>query len=156
MSGFYMVWRDDEDEAECARKYEAYDVHDAAQDAAAWDHSNRDGWEWSWPIVYKVRDVATDQLWAIEVDRETVPEFHAGREAPYPMPPAVHVLYSQRTMCEDIRLRSVPGSWPEGQTWISIDDAATKPEQLEKVTCAGCAKRTKWHIEARAAIGLPK
>lgn len=53
-------------------------LDDVAVDAAEDYHSNHDGWESSWPLditLYETKDgpaIAT-----FEVERETVPEFHA-------------------------------------------------------------------------------
>lgn len=42
-------------------------------------HNQRDGWEWSWPIEFLVRDEETKKVLLFDVERETVPEFWCGR-----------------------------------------------------------------------------
>lgn len=49
---------------------------EAAERYADWFHGNRDGWESSWPLTFRVRsEDGTEQ--DFEVDREMVPEFSA-------------------------------------------------------------------------------
>ena len=53
-----------------------FDAGDAAEAYADYVHSNRDGWESSWPLTFRVRcpdGSASD----FEVEREHVPEFSA-------------------------------------------------------------------------------
>jgi hypothetical protein len=57
----------------------AMDADDAARLYADYCHSNRDGWEWSWPADFMVRDVEANAVHQFSVERETVPEFHAAR-----------------------------------------------------------------------------
>lgn len=50
---------------------------DAAKQYAAHCHANRDGWEWTWPIDVVVHDGV--HYFLVNVERETVPEFWAGK-----------------------------------------------------------------------------
>ncbi|HEY4266791.1 MAG TPA: hypothetical protein VGM94_01235 [Galbitalea sp.] len=66
----------------------ATDARDAAQMCADHFHSNRDGWESSWPLEFRVRlpDGTTEDY---IVEREMVPEFTASRIKGRPsVPPA--------------------------------------------------------------------
>ena len=56
--------------------FDALDAKKAAEHYAGFCHSQRDGWEASWPLTFRVRlpDGTTEDY---EVDRETVPEFTA-------------------------------------------------------------------------------
>jgi hypothetical protein len=60
-----------------------YDAEDAAEAYAEYAHDNRDGYESSWPLVFRVRclDGATCDF---EVDRDYAPQFSA---APVKAPP---------------------------------------------------------------------
>jgi hypothetical protein len=53
------------------------DATEAAEEFAAYCHTRRDGWEWSWPVEFVVHD--GESFWLVSVERETVPEFNAGR-----------------------------------------------------------------------------
>jgi hypothetical protein len=78
----YKAWRHECDEKEAdARQYGALDVAAAAKLWAAYAHSHYNGWEWSWPIVVRVRD-PDGKLWDVEVERETVPDFIPGKPRP--------------------------------------------------------------------------
>lgn len=55
------------------------DVEKAAELYAAYFHSQRDGWESTWPIEFVVHDPIANTYVVIEVERETVPEFHASK-----------------------------------------------------------------------------
>lgn len=74
----YRIWRDGHDEHDADQRTAA-SPQDATTAQAEHDHAARDGWEWSWPVTYLVEDVATGQRWRIEIDREVVPHFSAGR-----------------------------------------------------------------------------
>lgn len=74
----YLIWRDGGDENHPNRQT-AVCPRDAAVCQAEHDHAARDGWEWSWPVAYVVEDIATGNRWRVEVDREVVPHFSAGR-----------------------------------------------------------------------------
>lgn len=80
----YRVWRPDHDETEwdAANRgwhYDAFDERSAAEHHAMFCHNTRDGWEWSWPVVFRVKDLATGKEYDIEVERHTVPAFEAGK-----------------------------------------------------------------------------
>lgn len=84
----YKVWCGDEGEHDGSAKTFSHrsdlppwstDARDAATMYAEHCHSERGGWEWSWPCDFFVRDMETGTVQRFEVERETVPEFHAGR-----------------------------------------------------------------------------
>ena len=52
------------------------DAGDAAKAYADYVHSNRDGWESTWPLAFRVR-CPDGSMADFEVDREYVPEFSA-------------------------------------------------------------------------------
>ncbi len=54
----------------------ALDAENAAEGAAVHYHSHRDAWKSLWPLVFRVRS-PDGTLTDFEVDRESVPEFHA-------------------------------------------------------------------------------
>lgn len=59
-------------------RYEgAFGAGIAAEIHAQHYHSQRDGWEASWPIVFRVREVASGKLFDVEVERESIPHFYA-------------------------------------------------------------------------------
>lgn len=74
----YVVWRNDEDVLD-GKTYVADEPRNAAKQAAAYDHAYRGGWEWRWPIDYVVRDPSTGKKYLVEVERESIPEFVAGK-----------------------------------------------------------------------------
>jgi len=45
-----------------------------AKQAADWCHARRDGWEWSWPVIFIVVDENGSEH-RFEIDREMAPEF---------------------------------------------------------------------------------
>ena len=150
----YAVWRPDCVTEKYARYYDASEAAEAAQFAAERDHA-QDGWEWSWPVVYHVRLCESDQIYAVSVDREMVPEFVAGKALPLLMPAAVHVLWGVRALCEDIRLSGVPADWPDEQTWISLADLndGRSEKAMFNVTCEKCARRAPGLLVGLQQIG---
>jgi hypothetical protein len=78
----FKIWRPDAGETvEDAREYVEDDARLVAKAAAEYDHANRDGWEWEWPVTYHVQD-SSGRTVSVEVNRETVPEFWAERAKP--------------------------------------------------------------------------
>lgn len=80
----YRVWRPLHDETEETggqrgkpAEYGAIDERSAALYHANVCHAHRDGWEWSWPVTFRVKNMATGKVWDIEVERHSVPEFVA-------------------------------------------------------------------------------
>lgn len=81
-----LSWDDDEDFGKTyadkptadALSDWALDASNAAEMYAGDCHGNRDCWDSSWPLKFRVRlpDGTTEDF---EVDREMVPEFHARR-----------------------------------------------------------------------------
>lgn len=53
-----------------------HDAGDAAEAYADYAHGNRDGWESSWPLTFRVR-CPDGSIQDFEVNREFVPEFSA-------------------------------------------------------------------------------
>jgi len=56
------------------------DVREAAERYADYFHSHRDGWECTWPVEFVVHDGVG--YFIVEVEREMVPDFHAGKPTP--------------------------------------------------------------------------
>jgi hypothetical protein len=134
--------KDNESSAD-AREYGALSKEDAARLHASYFFRHRDGWECKWPLVFMVHDPADDTWYAIQVELEQEPVFVVGKPQPMVMDAAVHVLWGTMAMCDDIRLSGVPGDWPKGQQWISLQDVQTAaPERgLDQITCEKCKKR---------------
>ncbi len=79
----FAVWRalHDETEQDADERdwiYDALDERSAAEYHAGICHRQH-GWEWSWPVTFRVKNMATGKMFDIEVDRHLVPEFEAGR-----------------------------------------------------------------------------
>ena len=129
------------------------DASDAARAYADYVHFQRDGWESTWPLMFRVRCL-DGSVADFEVDREYVPEF---RVAPIKvlMPSATHVLWSGRVLCEDLRLRGVPGGWPEGQRWISLKDVADGTHAPDD-RCEACWARAPGRALALRQIGADR
>ena len=69
------------------------DAADAAEAYAEHAHDHRDGWDSSWPLVFRVR--CPDGTMAdFEVDREYVPQFSAAALEPEEAEPEVEVQES--------------------------------------------------------------
>lgn len=80
----YKTWRHEVGETEDdAREWVAIDVRRAAQCWAAFAHRHLSGFEYTWPIVVRVRD-PQGKLWDVMVDRVMVPEFEADKPQPVP------------------------------------------------------------------------
>jgi hypothetical protein len=126
----FSVWPLDGGEA-AARAYRAANAKQAAEKRARDDY----GGDPSWKQAYCVRDGATGRLWQIVVGVVEQPSFVAATAQEIPMPPATHVMWGGRVLCEDLRLRGVPRDWPAGQRWISLkevaDGAAAPPDRCE-------------------------
>lgn len=60
-------------------------ARDAARVYADWFHGNRDGWECTWPLEFVVHD--GERYFVVEVEREMVPEFLAGKPQPLEVTP---------------------------------------------------------------------
>ncbi len=71
------------------------------------------------------------------------------------LPVANHVLWGGRALCDAGHLRGVPGSWPSGQTWISLADISTK-EVNDLVTCRTCRLAAPGRINGLKLIGAMK
>lgn len=83
----YRVWRVPEKDydqneqlaADNGWDYGALDEKCAAEYHASIFHSKYDGWEATWPVTFRVKNLATGKMFDIEVERHTVPEFEAGK-----------------------------------------------------------------------------
>jgi hypothetical protein len=74
----YRVWRPDYGETEqTAANFGCLDERAAATYFAGVCHRHRDGWEWTWPQTFRVKNLATGKTFDIEVERHLVPEFEA-------------------------------------------------------------------------------
>lgn len=120
---------------------------DAAEAYADYAHDNRDGQDASWPLVFRVRgpDGATQDF---EVHRDFVAEFSASPVKP----PATHVLWGGRALCEDSRLRVVPRDWPAGERWISLADVADGAAEPSD-RCEACWAKAPALVEGIRQIG---
>lgn len=116
----FMVWPMDSSETGSARLYSAATARQAAERRAKDDY----GGDPAWKERYLVRDGVTGQIWDVIVGVVQEPSFVAVTALRVPMRAATHVLWGGRVLCEDLRLRSVPRDWPEGQRWISLKDVA--------------------------------
>lgn len=130
-----------------------HSASDAAEAYADYAHDHRDGYECTWPLQFRVRG-PEGSVQDFDVDRESVPVFTAH---PARMPPALHVLWGGNVLCEHARLREVPGCWPKGQNWISLQDVAngsTVPS--EQPRCEECWKRAPGLITGLRQIGADR
>lgn len=126
---------------------------DAAKAYADYAHRRRDGYECTWPLLFRVQE-PDGSFQDFEVDREYVPEFTAH---PADMSPALHVLWSGRALCQHGRLRGVPGSWPQGHRWISLKDVADGvPIPPDQSRCQACFARAPGVIEGLRQIGADR
>jgi len=51
-----------------------------AEDAAEYEFSNRDGWEATWPLTFRLWDMDGKKLGVFEVEQEAVPSFNTSRK----------------------------------------------------------------------------
>lgn len=119
----------------------------AAEAYADYVHGNRDGYEATWPLAFRVRcsDGSTADF---EVAREYVAEFRA---SPIKVS-ATHVLWGGRALCDDRRLRGVPRDWPAGQRWISLKDVADGTDAPPD-PCETCWAKAPGFVEGIRQIG---
>jgi hypothetical protein len=147
--GRFAVWPRSGSDAD-ARLYRAVTAKQAAERRARDDYEEAAAEDW--PTTYDVRDEVTGQVWSVLVGVVAQPSFVALDAHEIQMPPAAHVLWAGRVLCEDKRLRGVPGDWPEGQTWISLSDvadgAATPADR-----CAACWAKAPGLVVAIREIG---
>lgn len=93
----------------------------------------------SWPIDYRVLG-ADGRLWSVRVDRVTQPSYVAVAAAELPLPPATHVLWHGKVVCDDVRLNHVaPSRWPKGHRWMSL--AEFVEGKMPDDRCEACWKR---------------
>jgi hypothetical protein len=106
----------------------------------------------TWPTTYCARDGLTGNVWVVDVTIAMEPSFIAFDARVVPMPPATHVLWGGRALCEDKRLRGVPRDWPVGHRWISLKDVAdgvaAPPDR-----CAACWTKAPGLVEGLRQIG---
>ena len=144
----FAVWRQDGSDT-AVRIVQAQSARQAAEQRAREDHQDP---IWQSPTTYRVRDGATGQIWDVSVGVVQEPSFVALDAHEIEMPPATHVLWGGRVLCEDLRLRLVPRDWPEGQRWISLKDVAGDVEQPPDY-CATCRSKASGLIEGLRQIG---
>lgn len=68
---------DETDATEFGSRWGKDSLRWVAQDAAEEHHSEHDGWEHNWPLLFVILDENGDELGRFNVERETRPEFHA-------------------------------------------------------------------------------
>jgi len=151
--GSFTVWRKEDSDAE-ARVVRAWSAKHAAEKQA------REDWLGGlapWPISYCVRDGASGTIWVVDVALVTQPTFVALDAREVEMPAATHVLWGGRALCEDLRLRTVPGDWPAGQRWISLKDVADVAELQARHAlpdrCAACWVKAPTLVEGLRQVG---
>lgn len=151
----FAVWVDGEPE-ESARVFLEACAADAAISRARLDYKNRGDCDRGFPVAYRARNKLTGELFMVEVDFVMRPHFTTVVDA-IPMPPAVHVLWGDRAVCEDPRLRGEPGgwSWPEGQTWITLHALAQGDGEAVPAgdRCHTCWKKAPGLVEGLRQIG---
>lgn len=145
----YTVWRPDIEPEDEGKPYDAIDVPCAANLYATYCHRHRDGWEWSWPVTFRVRD-PDGAIWVVEVELEMVPEFLPGKPLPMDMPTMVHVLYGG-ALCGDPRLRD---HWPDNQKFFKVDEIRRGDANVSKVSCDRCKRMASQIIMAMDQIGV--
>jgi hypothetical protein len=145
LEGRFFIWSEDGDEAS-ARAYGP-----AASPQRAAECRAGDDWlagETRWPRRYRVRCDVTGSTWSVEVTVAMQPSFVTMRSHEVLMEPSTHVLWGGDVLCKDRRLRGVPGDWPDGQRWISLQavaDGAVSPDD-------GCAKC--WSAAPALVLGI--
>lgn len=150
----YKVWARDVEDHESAAEYGALDVTCAAEIHARYGHSSRDYWECSWPMVFIVID-PHGKGFAVEVEREMVPEFRASPPASFAdFAPAIHVTEGEHgpPMCTDIRLPSRVLDWPAGQRAIPYEHVDLA--WLGEGACAKCLKRWRARVKFMADVAV--
>ena len=130
----FTVWRMIGNDSE-PRSYNTETARDAAELRAQDDY-----WASSekmrCPIAYRVRNDSSGMIWIVTVDLVPQPSFRATQVKEIPMEPATHVLWHGRTLCDDLRLRSVPRDWPVGQRWLSLDAVIEQDDPPDR--CKEC------------------
>lgn len=114
----YAIWPKEGSDV-VARIFQASCAQEAAQQCA------REDWlagATSWPITYWARHGITGTIWSVVVTLATQPWFVVTSLIRSEIPPTTHILWGGHVLCGDLRLRNVPGDWPEGQRWISLKD----------------------------------
>ncbi len=104
----YRVWVADEYEEDSNKEFPAYAPDRAAIEYAAWAHRHRDGYEWSWPVVFCVRELRANvdegigrarnyagPVYKISVDRDFDPSFYASARNVDPVPPGSHDRFNK-------------------------------------------------------------
>ena len=147
----FAVWRRDASE-NGAQFLQAVSARHAAEQRAREEYWSSTDPSWRSPAAYRVRDGSTGRTWDVIVDLVHEPSFIAREATEVAMPPATHVLWSGRVLCEDPRLADVPGRWPEAQRWISLRDVADGVQAPEDV-CASCWKRVPGLVSGLSLIG---
>lgn len=144
----YRVWLTDERE-EDARSVTAECVRDAAIGVAESDYQEG----MTFPQVYQVKNMLTDEVKTADVHMRMEPMFRVIAIETVPMPPAVHALWGGNALCEDGRLRCVPAEWPDDQKWLGLPDLRADAKMIEQITCALCKKKAPLIISGLEEIG---
>ncbi len=145
----FRVWRKTEAEA-AAQSFHALSAKEAAEKRARQDWT---AGEASWPVAYCVQDGVNGTIWAIDVAIATQPTFVAIDKREIEMPPAMHVMWGARVLCEDLRLHGVPRDWPAGQRWISLRDVADGAVVPPEEQCAACWTKAPGLVDGLRQIG---
>jgi hypothetical protein len=152
----FAVWPHDGTDAD-ARPYRAATASQAAELRARDDYcaavSEAD--DGAWPRGYCARDERTGHVWSVLVGVVAKPSFVALDVYEVDMPPATHVLWGGRALCEDLRLRGVPDDWPADQRWISLRDVANGAEAPAD-RCEACWPRAQGLVVALRQIGASR
>lgn len=147
----FKVWHRDSDPM-TARTFAEATPERAAEQYARADYRER---QWppdpADPTAYFARDERLGVTWEVDVAIVHEPAFVADRAREVPLLPAVHVLWGSQVLCEEPRLlAALPGSWPEGQRWISLREFAG-PVEVPASRCEKC-----WARAADVANSLRK
>ena len=54
------------------------------------------------------------------------------------MADTIHLLDKGRSLCDMSDMWGVPGCWPEGHKWVSIEDHKKGPSPDGMCNCPGC------------------
>lgn len=145
----FVVWRQEGPDL----AVHVVEAPSAKQAAEQWAREEaRQDPSWQAPVMYRVRDGVTGQIWDVIVGLVHEPSFVALDTREVKMRPATHVLWGGNVLCEDLRLRYVPREWPEGQRWISLKDVADgEPRPTDG--CVKCWDKAPVLVEGLMQIG---
>jgi hypothetical protein len=103
------------------------------------------------PVTYGVRSLRTGEIWLVDVGVVMEPRFVGTDLREVPMPPATHVVWGARVLCEDLRLADL-SAWPDGQQRVTLSDvhAGAKPPAD---ACVECWARAPGFVDGLLQIG---